>query len=125
MDEAHKAKLAQGRNDARAVKAYLEFLENNRPKRGRRRTEEGIRKRLSVIESELESASPLARLNMYQEQMDLTAELEAMGDTIDGSDLRAAFVEAAGRYSNSRGISKAAFKQMGVDGATLREAGIL
>lgn len=125
MDEAHKAKLAQGRNDARAVKAYLEFLENNRPKRGRRRTEEGIRKRLSVIESELESAAPLARLNMYQEQMDLTAELEAMGDTIDGSDLRAAFVEAAGRYSNSRGISKAAFKQMGVDGATLREAGIL
>jgi hypothetical protein len=125
MDEAHKAKLAQGRNDARAVKGYLEFLEDNRPKRGRRRTEEGIKQRLLIIESELESASPLARLNMYQEQMDLAAELEAMGEQVDGSELRAAFVEAARRYSESKGISRAAFKQMGVDAATIREAGIL
>ena len=124
MDEEHKAKLAQGRNDARAVRAYLEFLEDNRPKRGRRRTEESIKKRLSIIEAELDSASPLARLNMYQEQMDLSAELEAMAETVDGTELRAAFVGAARRYSDSKGIGKAAFKQMGVDAATLREAGI-
>lgn len=124
MDADHKAKLAQGRKDARAVKAYLEFLEENRPKRGRRRTEESITKRLGEITAELETSSPLARLNLHQEQMDLEAELEAMGTKVDGTELRAGFVEAAGRYAASKGLSKAAFKLMGIDAATLREAGI-
>jgi len=124
MDDDHKAKLAQGRKDAHAVKGYLEFLELNRPKRGRRRTEASIKARLAVIGSELESASPLARLNMYQEQSDLADELDAMQQQVDGSDLRAAFVEAAARYADSKSIGKAAFRQMGVDAATLREAGL-
>lgn len=124
MDAEHKAKLAQGRKDAAAVKSYLEFLEENRPKRGRRRTQESIAKRLTTIDAELEAASPLARLNLFQEQMDLHAERDAMGEKPDGTALRAAFVEAAGRYSQSKGLSKAAFKLMGVDAATLRDAGI-
>lgn len=124
MDADHKAKLAQGRRDARAVKAYLEFLESNRPKRGRRRTEESIAARLSVIDSEIEGASPLARLNLYQEQTDLANELEAMKSRVDGTELRAAFIEAAARYGESKGIQKAAFRQMGVDAATIREAKI-
>jgi len=124
MDADHKAKLAQGRADARAVKAYLEYLENNRPKRGRRRTEESIGARLEVIDAELETASPLARLNFYQEQTDLQDELAAMQQKSDGSELKAAFAEAAGRYAKSKGIGKAAFKQMGIDAKTLSEAGI-
>lgn len=124
MDASHKAKLAQGRSDARAVKAYLEYLENNRPKRGRRRTEESIRSRLEAIAGELESASSLARLNMYQEQADLEAELSALEEKVDGAALRAAFIEAARRYAESKGLKKAAFRQMGIDAATLTEAGI-
>jgi hypothetical protein len=53
MDATHKAKLAQGRSDARAVKGYLEYLEDNRPKRGRRRTDESIKARLSAISTEM------------------------------------------------------------------------
>jgi len=124
MDAEHKAKLEQGRKDARAVKAYLEFVETNRPKRGRRRTQESITNRLAAIEEEMASASALARLNLFQEQADLAAELEALKTQVDGTEMRAAFVEAAGRYAASKGIQKAAFKQMGVDAATLREAGI-
>lgn len=124
MDADHKAKLAQGRSDARAVKAYLEFLETHRPKRGRRRTKESITQRLAAIETEIQTGSPLARLNLFQEQTDLTAELAAMDEQVDGTELRAAFVEAAGRYAESKGIGKAAFRQMGVDAATVREAGI-
>jgi hypothetical protein len=124
MDEAHKEKLAQGRNDARAVKGYLEYLENNRPKRGRRRTEQSIKARLAGIEAELTECSPLARLNLFQEQIDLAAELESMDKKVDGTESRSAFIEAAGRYAKSKSISKAAFKQMGIDAATLREAGI-
>ena len=124
MDDEHKAKLAQGRSDARAVKAYLEFLENNRPKRGRRRTKESISARLEAIEAELADASPLARLNMFQERSDLNNELQAMDQQVDGSAIRADFIEAAARYSETKGIGKAAFREMGVDTATLREANI-
>lgn len=124
MDASHKAKLAQSRADARAVKAYLEYLETNRPKRGRRRTEGSITARLATITSELETASPLARLNMFQEQADLEAELETMKQRADGTALRAAFVETAARYAESKGLKKSAFKQMGIDAATLRDAGI-
>ena len=124
MDAAHKEKLAQGRNDARAVKGYLEYLENNRPKRGRRRTEQSIKARLAGIETELEECSSLARLNLYQEQIDLAAELDSIDKKVDGTESRAAFIEAAARYAKSKGISRAAFKQMGIDAATLKEAGI-
>ena len=124
MDAAHKAKLAQGRADARAVKGYLEFLEENKPRRGRRRTKDSINKRLGAIANELEDASALARLNLIQERMDLEAELEVMSEVIDGSELRAQFVEAAARYARSKGISRSAFRQMGVDAKTLTEAGV-
>ncbi len=124
MDEEHKAKLARGRADARAVKGYLEYLENNKPRRGRRRTIESITKRLATIEQELDDATPLARLNLFQEQSDLSAELETLKQKTDGSELRAAFVEAAGRYAKSKGLEAAAFRQMGVDAKTLKEAGI-
>lgn len=124
MDADHKAKLAQGRADARVVKAYLEYLEDNRPKRGRRRTEDSITARLAAIELELEDASSLARLNLYQEQTDLEAELAAMKEKVDGTELRANFIEAASRYATSKGIRRAAFRQMGIDLQTLREAGV-
>ena len=124
MDDQHKAKLAQGRNDARAVKNYLEFLENNKPKRGRKRTPDTIQKRLDKIEAELDDAGTLQRLAMLQEQEDLAAELEKMGEVVDGSELRAAFVEAAARYGKSKGISRGTFRKMGVDAKTLTEAGV-
>lgn len=124
MDDQHKAKLAQGRNDARAVKGYLEFLENNKPKRGRKRTPESIEKRLGKIEQELPDAGSLQRLAMLQEQEDLAAELETMGEVVDGTELRAAFVEAAARYGKSKGIKRSAFRKMGVDAKTLTEAGV-
>lgn len=40
MSDQHKAALAEGREQGRAVQRYLEALEQNRPKRGRKRTRE-------------------------------------------------------------------------------------
>lgn len=124
MDAAHKAKLAQGRADARTVKAYLEFLETNKPKRGRRRTADSIKKRLAAIDGEMDAGSALARLNLIQERADLEAELSEMGTTVDGSELEAGFIEAAGRYAAAKGIQASSFRQMGVSAATLRQAGV-
>ncbi len=44
MSAEHKAALAKGREEGRAVRRYLEALEEQRPRRGRKRTPESIKK---------------------------------------------------------------------------------
>ena len=53
MSSAHKAALARGREEGRAVRRYLEAIERNRPRRGRKRTPESVRKRLAVVDERL------------------------------------------------------------------------
>jgi hypothetical protein len=120
----HKAAMAVGRSEGRSVRQYLEALEMNRPKRGRKRTSEGIHARLAAIEVELEGADPLSRVNLVQERMDLKAELANMGTAVDISALESEFVSAAKSYSERRGISYAAWREIGVDPAILKKAGI-
>jgi len=124
MTAEHKAALAQGRAEGRAVKVYLEALEKNRPRRGRKRTPESIKKRLSAIDSQLPNASPLQRLQLIQERMDLEGELEQLGAKVDLSALESAFVKTARKYSERKGISYAAWRQLGVSADTLKKAGI-
>ena len=61
MSDAHKAALAEGRDQGRAVRRYLEAVEAHRPKRGRKQTPDSIKKQLADIEAKLESADPLTR----------------------------------------------------------------
>ncbi len=124
MTDEHKAALATGRTESRAVKEYLKALLANKPKRGRRRTPESISKRLSAIADESETANPLIKLQLVQERMDLEAELEAMGETVDITSLEAAFVGVAAAYGERKGISYAAWREIGVDAAVLRQAGV-
>jgi hypothetical protein len=124
MSDAHKAALAEGREQGRAVRRYLEALEVHKPKRGRKRTPESIRKRLDAIESKVGGADPLTRLQLMQERMDLERELEAPGAQVDMNELEEAFVQAAGSYGSRKGISYAAWRAAGVDAGVLRRAGI-
>jgi hypothetical protein len=124
MTAQHKAALAQGRAEGRAVKNYLEALDRNRPRRGRKRTPDSIKKRLAAIDGQLADASPLLRLQLVQEQMDLRDELETLNAKVDLSSLEAAFVKTAGKYSDRKGISYAAWRQLGVSAETLKKAGI-
>ena len=124
MSAEHKAALAEGRVQGRAVRVYLEALAANRPKRGRKRTPESIKKRLDRIDGELADACPLQRLQLVQERMDLENELAASGESVDLSALEAAFVGAAKGYSDRKGISYAAWREAGVPAATLKAAGI-
>ena len=75
MSDAHKAALAEGRAQGRAVRRYLEALEAHKPKRGRKRTPESMKKRLDRIGAELQTADPLKRLQLRQERLDLESEL--------------------------------------------------
>lgn len=124
MSDEHKAALAEGRNQGRAVRRYLEALDTHRPKRGRKRTPDSMQKRLARIDVELASADPLKRLQLIQERLDLSAELEAAGEKVDLSGLEQEFVDAAGAYSARKGISYAAWRELGVEPAVLKRAGI-
>ncbi len=124
MSDEHKAALAEGRNQGRAVRRYLEALEAHKPKRGRKRTAESMRRRLGRIDAELVVADPLKRLQLIQERLDLNAELSATSETVDLSELEARFVEAAAAYSVRKGISYAAWRELGVEPSVLKRAGI-
>jgi hypothetical protein len=124
MSADHKAALAEGRNQGRAVRRYLEALEAHKPKRGRKRTPDSIKKRLTKIEAEIADADPLKRIGLIQERMNLESELDTLEAGADLTDLEAEFVAAAKDYSERKGISYAAWREAGVPAATLSAAGI-
>ena len=124
MTDEHKAALAEGRDQGRAVRAYLEALEAHKPKRGRKRTPDSIKKRLVAIGNEMVTADPMTRLLMTQEQVDLDNELAHMDSGVDLSELEAEFIEAAAGYSDRKGITYDTWRKMGIAPTTLKAAGI-
>lgn len=106
------------------MRAYLEALEGSKPKRGRKRTPETITKRLAAIEADIPTADPIKRLQLIQERIDLHAELDTKDNTVDLEALDKEFTAAAKPYSERKGISYTAWRQIGVPAATLKAAGI-
>ena len=124
MTDEHKAALAAGRSEGRAVRDYLEALRNNKPKRGRKRTPDSISKRLEAIETEISGADPVQELRLVQERLDLNAELATAGHAVDMTAIEAQFVKVAKEYSERNGYSYTAWRTIGVDAAVLKKAGI-
>ena len=124
VSDSHKLAMAQGRTEGRAVKNYLEALEENKPKRGRRRTPESIRKKLAEIDETFDSADPLQKLNMAQLRINLNTELSRMDKSSDIDALEAEFTKVAASYGDRKGISYAAWREVGVPAAVLKAAGI-
>lgn len=124
MSDEHKAALAQGRTEGRIVRDYLEALRSNRPKRGRKRTEASITRRLEAIEKSLSEANPLNELKLVQERRDLLAERESMTNGVDLSDVEDKFVQVAKEYGERQGISYSSWREVGVQPNVLKRAGI-
>jgi hypothetical protein len=124
MTDAHKAALAVGRSESKAVRDYLEGLRASKPARGRKRTSDTVTSRLAAIDTEISSASPMAALRLNQERLDLQAELASMGTSIDLGALETAFVAVAKSYSERTGVSYSAFRAVGVSPAVLKAAGL-
>ncbi|TPW15016.1 MAG: hypothetical protein FD127_1063 [Acidimicrobiaceae bacterium] len=124
LTDQHKAAMAAGRTEGKAVREYLDALRSNKPKRGRKRTPDSIAARLGRIEAELAAADALGALRLLQERRNLQAELGTMGSKVDISALEAEFVKVAKVYSDRQGISYATWRDVGVDASVLRSAGI-
>jgi uncharacterized protein YicC (UPF0701 family) len=124
MTAEHKQALAEGRAEGRAVKAYLDALDQQRPRRGRKRTSDSIKKRLGAIEKQLADASSLQRLQLVQERRDLEVEMAGMDANLDLAKLEAEFVKVARTYSERKGIHYASWRELGVAADVLKKAGI-
>jgi hypothetical protein len=124
MSEEHKAALAKGREEGRIVRRYLEALESTKPRRGRKRTPESIRKRLVAIDNSLAAADPLSRLHLIEERQRLEAELTHTGETVDLAALEKSFIKVARVYGERKGISYSAWRTVGVSASVLQQAKI-
>lgn len=124
MSQEHKDALAEGRRQGKAVRTYLEALEQHKPKRGRKRTPESIRKQLDKINASIDEADQIKKLQLIQDRMDLAEELERTENKPDLTALEEDFVSAAKPYSERKGISYAAWRELGVEAAVLKRAGI-
>ena len=124
MTDEHKAALAEGRELGKSVREYLEALDQNKPKRGRKRTADSVKKRLVTIEESLAGATAIKKLELIQERRDLTVELATMGTTVDLSQFEKGFIKDAKTYSERKGITYATWREVGVAADVLKQAGI-
>jgi hypothetical protein len=124
LSDQHKAAMAAGRTEGRAVREYLDALRSNKPKRGRKRTPDSINARLTRIEEELMDAEALDELRLLQERRNLTRELETMSSGVDMGALEAEFIKVAKSYSERQGIAYATWRDVGVEASVLKSAGI-
>jgi hypothetical protein len=125
MSPEHKAALAAGRAEGRAVRRYLEALEKHRPRRGRRRTPDTISRRLAAIEEQLASVDVLSRLHLLKEKGDLEAELARARSSDDLVALERGFVKVARGYGQRKGITYSVWRAAGVNPAVLQRAGVI
>ena len=123
MSEEHKAALAQGRKEARAIKAYLEALGARKP--GRPVSKESLNKRMEKINQKIEETdNPLEEVDLIQSKLDIESQLAELENAVDMETLEAGFVEHAKSYSDRKGVSYTAWRDYGVPAKVLRSAGI-
>jgi hypothetical protein len=124
LSNEHKAAMAAGRKEGRAVRDYLDAIRLNKPKPGRPRTPERMKERLAAIEVELNEATSIDELRLLQERRDLQAALTEAQPATDMAALEERFVEVAKSYSTNKGISYATWREFGVSAAVLSRAGV-
>lgn len=123
LSEEHKAALAQGRREARAIKAYLKALGGRKP--GRPVTRESLEQRLQRVNEKLDASDdPLKSVEFVQARLDIKSALDNMENVERIDELEKGFIENAKTYSERKGLSYTAWRELGVPASVLRAAGI-
>jgi hypothetical protein len=123
MSDEHKAALAQGRREGRAVKQYLKMVGSRRP--GRPVTKESLEKRIASLSEKIDGEEdPLKKLEMIQSRLDVQDQMTEIEEAVDADAVEKEFVEVAKSYSERKGITYSAWREAGVSAQTLRDAGI-
>ena len=123
MSDEHKEALAQGRKEARAIKAYLTALGSRRP--GRPISKESLERRLERVGDKLETTNnPLDTVDLIQSKIDIERTLAELDNAQDLGSLETGFIENVASYSQRKGVSYTAWREFGVPASVLKKAGI-
>ena len=124
MSDEHKAALAKGRTEARAIKMYLAVVTAPR-KSGRPVTRASLKDKIASLDEKMRNEDdPLSRVDLIQSRIDAQRALDDLESPTDLEALRVGFVEHAASYSERKGITWTAWREAGVPAAVLRQAGI-
>ncbi len=124
MSPEHKEALAQGRQQAKVVRTYLEAL-HTEGRRGRPVDRQSLEERIERLQTQINEAPNAARrVELIQQRLDAERRLAGLEETIDRESLERDFITVAKDYSERRGITYTAWREAGVPAAVLREAGI-
>ena len=124
MSDEHKAALAKGRTEARAIKIYLAEATAPR-KRGRPVTRASLEDKIASLDEKVRNEDdPLSRVELIQTRIDAQRALDDLHSAADLEALQAGFVKYAASYSQRKGITWTAWRETGVPTAVLRQAGI-
>jgi hypothetical protein len=124
LSDAHKAALAEGREQGQVVRRYLEAVQVRQARKGRGRSVEAIRGRLKAVEAKIAGSPPILRLQLLQERLNLMDQLKASDSSDELRSLEDAFVQCVRSYSERKGISYEAWREIGVGAPVLRRADI-
>ncbi len=124
MSPEHKEALAQGRQQAKVVRDYLEALQTE-GRRGRPIDRQWLEARIERLQSQInEESNPARRVELIQQRLDAEQRLAGLEESPDRESLERDFIEVAKDYSQRRGITYTAWREAGVPAAVLREAEI-
>lgn len=123
MSDEHKAALADGRRQSRAIKSYLGAIASRRP--GRPTTKESLADRLGKVKAKIAASDdPLETVELIQSRLDIEQALADFDGQEDFAALEAGFIEHVAAYSERKGISYTAWREYGVPANVLRSGGI-
>lgn len=124
MSDEHKAALAKGREQGRAVREYLVALEQER-KPGHPVDRATIEAKLPEVQAQIDAEpDPAKRVELIQKRHDLEERLVALDQEPDVDALEQGFIKVAAEYSERKGITYPAWREAGVPAQVLKQAGV-
>lgn len=124
MSNEHKAALAKGRQQARVVRDYLAALERDSRRRRRLSRDELQQKVQQYQEQIANEEDPANRVELVQKRLGFEERLADYEEAPDLDQLQQDFVDVVAEYSERKGLTYTAWREVGVPAAVLREGGI-
>lgn len=124
MEDSQKQAMKVGREQGAIIQRYLDALDSIAPQHGPRRDPANIARQLVKIDKQLLTASKLAAVSLLQDRINLLRARDAIATANALDEMEADFVDVVKSYSERRGISYSAWREIGVSADVLRKADI-
>lgn len=120
----HRDAMTRGRQQASAVRAYLDSISESKG-RGRRLSSEELAAKLEDVSKQLDASDDsLERLQLLQRRREVLQQMEQAQGADEHEARERRFVEVAAEYAERRGVDYRTWREYGVPASVLREAGI-